>query len=130
MRRYIDIQDPIYGETALHKAVRHRRFQSFRTLCKYGPDANLTDNNKETAAHMAACYQDVLLWTYLLRIGTDTSITNNQGFTVAQKALRNKNHIASPLLDLHKERLNAHASYMATANWQETLRLTASYPVL
>ena len=94
-KRCLRKQDPVYGDTPLHMALKNRRFGSVAKLCCYGViNPNIQNNNMDTAGHIAASYQDIGLWTKLVEIGIDFSnILDNSGMTVIQRAKRMRNGV-------------------------------------
>ena len=95
----VNDQDTVYGETSLHKAVRHDMFENMAVLAKYKADPNRGDLAGDTPLHAAAlfCYKTPI-WVRLITMGGYVNLHNNAGLTPLDKALKAKNPVAISLM--------------------------------
>lgn len=88
----LNSRDALYGETALHKAVKTEMLCVVEFLVKAGADVNAQDHAGNTPAHTAATHtSDLHVWNVLMMSNGDPNIKNRNGETVMAAAQRAKN---------------------------------------
>jgi hypothetical protein len=82
----------LFGETALHKAVKKEMMSVLQVLVEAGANPNAADAMGNTALHAAATHsRDVHVWNVLLLAKGDPNIRNTLGETALSAAQRAKN---------------------------------------
>lgn len=98
-RANLNDQDTVYGETPLHKVVRHDMMENLVYLTNNKADPNKPDIAGDTPMHTAAvfCYKTPV-WVRLITMGGYVNVRNNNGQTPIDKAMKAKNQIAVSLM--------------------------------
>lgn len=82
IRRKADVNETgLCGESALHRAVRQKHYNSARLLVELGADVNLPDASGKTALHHAVASGHLSTINRLLEAGADVSVADHEGRT-------------------------------------------------
>ena len=88
----VNARDALFGDTPLHKAVKHEMLTMINILVKSRANVNSQDHMWETPLHIAAVgCRDIHIWNMLMRGGGDPRIRNRYGQTPVSKAQKAKN---------------------------------------
>ena len=93
-----EVSDDIYGETPLHKAVKHNMIGNVKNLTAGKASPNARDMFGETPLHKAASNGNIMLWQTLLLCGGDVHAMDEHGVTPYAKAAKNRNSTAIALM--------------------------------
>ena len=96
----IDYADAVYGETALHKAIKRNMPDNIQVLTENGASLNQPDINGNTPLHTAATScQNIETWVALLNgHKPDILKRNAKKQTVLERASRASNKLAVSIL--------------------------------
>jgi len=102
----LDAVDNLFGETALHKAVKSNAIDNVFVLIKSRANVNMADSSTgDTALHKAASLPSVdrAIWNALLAAKAKVDIQNLDGLTAMDKAQRAKNTLGVALLRAYEQ---------------------------
>ena len=77
----MNVQDDLFGETPLHKALTRQMHDSVLCLLAYGASVNTRDARADTAIHTAAKHCRVIaVWTALFKARPTIAVSKRIGW--------------------------------------------------